>query len=97
MEYIYAAMLLHATGKKVDEASVTKVLEAASAKVDDMRVKALCATLEGVDIDAAIKQATITQAVASAPAQVATAEKKDDKKEEKKVEEAAAGLGALFG
>ncbi len=96
MEYIYAAMLLHAAGQKIEEGPVKKVLEAAGTKVDDTRVKALCATLEGVDIDAAIKQATITQAVA-APAQAAPAEKKEEKKEEKKVEEAAAGLGALFG
>ena len=33
MEYVYAAMLLHKAGHKVDEAHVKKVLEAAGAKV----------------------------------------------------------------
>ena len=104
MEYIYAAMLLHKAGKKIDEASVKKVLEAAEVKVDEARIKALVAALDGVDIDKAIEK----QAVAMAPvAQAAPAggeapaeAKKEEKKpeEEKKLaEEAAAGLGALFG
>ena len=103
MEYIYAAMLLHKAGQKVDEASVKKVLEAAHVKVDDARAKALVAALEGVNIDEAIEKAAIAQ-VAAAPA--AHGEQKHDAKadhakkaaEEKKSEEsAAAGLGALFG
>lgn len=97
MEYIYAGMLLHKAGKQITEASVKKVLEAAGVQVDDGRVKALIAALEGVDIDAAIKEA----AMVAAPVPVASAgEKKEEKKpEEKKVteEQAAAGLGALFG
>ena len=32
MEYVYAAMLLHKAGHKVDEAHVKKVLEAAGVK-----------------------------------------------------------------
>ena len=64
MEYIYAAMLLHKSGQKVDEASVKKVLEAAGVKADDARTKALIASLEGVDIDKAIE----TAAIAAAPA-----------------------------
>ena len=43
MEYVYAAMLLHKAGQKVEEAAVTKVLEAAGVKVDAARVKALVA------------------------------------------------------
>ena len=83
MEYVYAAMLLHKAGHKVDEASVKKVLEAASIKVDDGRVKALVAALEGVNIDEAVKNA----AVVAAPAAVAAApEAKSAKKEEKKDE-----------
>ncbi len=99
MEYIYAGMLLHKAGKKVTADAVKKVLEAAGVSVDEGRVKALVAALEGVDIDAAIKEASLA-AVAAAPAAAApVAAKKEEKKEEKKVseEEAAAGLGALFG
>ncbi|MBU2638906.1 MAG: 50S ribosomal protein P1 [Nanoarchaeota archaeon] len=98
MEYIYAGMLLHRAGKPVTEEAVKKVLEAAGVKVDDGRVKALVAALEGVDIDAAIKEAAVSAApVAAAPA--AEAKKEEKKPEEKKVseEQAAAGLGALFG
>ena len=103
MEYIYAAMLLHKVGQKVTEASVKKVLEGAGIKPDDARVKALVASLEGVDIDKAIEKAAVPVAAAApaASAAPAHAEKKEEKKsaaEEKKTEEAAAaGLGALFG
>lgn len=98
MEYIYAAMLLHKAGKKVDENGVKKVLEAAGVKPEDGRVKALVSALDGVDIDAAVKEAAIMP-VAAAPAGEAKQEKKEEKKEEKKMDEAqaAAGLSALFG
>ena len=106
MEYIYSALLLHKAGKKVEEGSVKKVLEAAGVQVNDARVKALVAALDGVNIDEAIKKAAVT-AVAAAPmvvggaADSGKAAAEDDKKkaeEEKKSEEAAAaGLGALFG
>ena len=102
MEYVYAAMLLHKAGQKIEEASVKKVLEAAHVKVDESRAKALVAALDGVNIDEAIEKAAMAQ-VAMAPAAEAKAEHKggDDRKkatEEKKSEEsAAAGLGALFG
>jgi large subunit ribosomal protein L12 len=102
MEYVYAAMLLHKAGQKVDEANVKKVLEAAHVKADENRIKALVAALEGVNIDEAMKKAQMVQVAAPASAGHAggehKAEKKEEKKEEKKSEEqAAAGLGALFG
>jgi large subunit ribosomal protein L12 len=96
MEYVYAAMLLHKAGKKIEEPAVRKVLEAAGVAPDEARIKALVASLEGLDIDKAIETASVVAAApASAPAKE---EKKADKEEEKKTEEmAAAGLGALFG
>jgi len=103
MEYVYAAMLLHAAGKKVSEEALTKVLKAADVSVDATRVKALTAALEGVNIDEAISTA-IAAPVAAAPAAPAHGggkpeEKKKEEKKEPEVseEEAAAGLGALFG
>ena len=95
-------MLLHKAGQKVDEASVKKVLTAAGVTVDDNRVKALVAALDGVDIEEAISKAAVAAPAAAAPAAGAAApaaEKKEEKKEEKKVDEgaAAAGLGSLFG
>ena len=99
MEYVYSAMLLHSAGQPVTEENVKKVLTAAGVKTDAARVKALVASLEGVNIDEAIKSATAIPVAAPAAA-VAPAEKKEKKKEEKKEEvtqdEAAAGLSALF-
>ena len=105
MEYVYTAMLLHKAGKEITEATVKAVLTAAGVAVDDTRVKALVAALEGVDIAEAIKNAAMAAPIAAAPAAAsgeAPADKKEDKKkaaeDEKKAEEsAAAGLGALFG
>jgi large subunit ribosomal protein L12 len=107
MEYIYSAMLLHAAGKDINEQGITKVLEAAGVKPDEARVKALTASLEGVNIEEAI---ATPAAIAAAPAQAPASggeppakgekkgEKKDDKKDKEASEEdAAAGLGALFG
>jgi len=107
MENIYAAMLLHKAGKTIDEASVTKVLEAAGITVDAVQVKALVASLSEVNIDEAIKAApTMMAAAPAAPAggaeakpAAAPAEDKKKKAEEEKAKEEAAleGLGALFG
>lgn len=101
MEYVYGALLLHKAGKQITEANVKKVLDAAGVAVDEGKVKALVAALDGVNIEQAIKEAAIVPvAVAhAAPASgEAKQEKKEEKKEEKKsAEEAAAGLGALFG
>jgi large subunit ribosomal protein L12 len=99
MEYVYGAMLLHSAGQPINEKNVEKVLTAAGVKIDTARVKALVASLEGVNIDEAIKSATAIPVAAPAVA-AAPAEKKEKKKEEKKEEvsqdEAAAGLSALF-
>ncbi|MCE5214238.1 MAG: 50S ribosomal protein P1 [Methanobacterium sp.] len=104
MEYVYAAMLLHTTGQKIDEGNVQKVLEAAGAEVDDARIKALIAALEDVDIDEAIEKTALTAAApaAAAPSAAPAAaeeeeEEEEEESEEEKEEEAAAGLGALFG
>src|SRR5512133_1406356 len=106
MENIYAAMLLHKAGKEINEASVTKVLEAAGLTVDAVQVKALVASLSEVNIDEAIKAAPtmMSAAPAAAPAgeskpAAAPAEDKKKKAEEEKAKEEAAleGLGALFG
>jgi large subunit ribosomal protein L12 len=102
MEMVYAALLLHSAGKKIDEDGVKKVLEAAGKKPEAARVKALVSSLDGVDIEEAIRQTAVaaTAAPAAAPAEgKAKEEKKEEKKEDeaKKSEEAAAGLSSLFG
>ena len=100
MEYIYTAMLLHKAGKDITEDAVKAVLSAAGVKVDDTRVKALVAALEGVNIEEAIQKAAVAAPVAAAPASVeaSASEEKKEKVDDKKAEKsAAAGLGALFG
>jgi large subunit ribosomal protein L12 len=104
MEYVYGALLLNAAGKPIDEKGLSGVLTAAGIQPDVTRVKALLASLEGVNISDVLAKA---ETVAAAPAAPAAAEKKEGKgekkeeakKEEKGVteEEAAEGLSALFG
>ena len=101
MEYIYSAMVLHSAGKEITEDAVSGVLKAAGVKPDTARIKALTASLDGVDIEEAMKTAIAAPAAApaGAPAGEKPAEKKEEKEEVEEVseEEAAAGLGALFG
>ena len=96
MEYIYAALLLHKLGKQVDEAGITKVVQASGATVDESKVKSLVASLQGLDIDAELANAVAAASAAASSAGSASA-KPEEKKEEKKPEESAAGLSALFG
>lgn len=101
MEYVYAALLLHRAGKPINEENMTQVLKAAGVNADPVRVKALVASLEAVDIDEAIKSppAFMPAVAPTAPAPVAEEKPAEEKKkkEEEKEEEALEGLGALFG
>ncbi len=100
MEYVYAAMLLHSAGKKIDEGSVSSVLKAAGVDVNDARVKAMVASLEGVNIEEAIAKSVVQAAPAAAPAAAgapAKEEKKHKEDDKKSEEEAASGLASLFG
>ncbi len=94
MELVYAALLLHKSGKEITEENLKKVIEAAGATVDEAKVKTLIASLKGVDIEKELETATI----AVAPAGQAEGKEANpaEKKEEKK-EEAAEGLSSLFG
>jgi large subunit ribosomal protein L12 len=102
MEYVYGALLLNAAGKPIDEKALTGVLTAAGISPDAARVKALIASLEGVNLAEVLAKAETF--AAPAPAAAAPADKKGEKKEEEKKEEkgvteeeAAEGLSALFG
>ncbi len=103
MEYIYSAMVLYAAGKDITEDAVTAVLKAAGVDADAAKVKALIASLDGVDIKEAIESASVmaspAAAPAAAPAAGAAAAPANEEPEEEAVseEEAAAGLSALFG
>jgi len=102
MEYIYSALVLHAAGKQVSEDAVAAILKSAGVEPDASRIKALTASLEGVNIDEAIASAMVAAAPAAAAAPASAgpaAPAKEEPKEEEAVteEEAAAGLSALFG
>ncbi len=109
MEYVYAALLLDAAEKEVNEENLKKVLKASGIKADDARIKALLAGLEDVDIKEVISKSAAVPTVQPAATPSGEEEKgeeekgKEDKKEEEEKEEevseeeAAEGLGALFG
>ena len=103
MEYIYSAMVLYSAGKDITEDAINAVLTAAGVEADAAKIKALVASLEGVDIEEAIASAAIAApaaaaapvaAAAAADAPAAAAEPEEEAVSE---EEAAAGLSALFG
>ncbi len=97
MEYVYTALLLHSAKQPINADNVKKTLSAVGLQADDGKVKSLVASLEGVNIEEAIKQAAVVAAPAAGGAEAKKEEKKDEVSEEKKEEEAAAGLAALFG
>lgn len=97
MQEVYAALLLHSAKQPINEENLKKVLSSIGSSVDETKIKALVASLDGVNIDDAIAQAAV--AVSAAPAATAVPAKKEESEEDqsKKAEEAAAGLSALFG
>jgi len=103
MEYIYSAMVLYSAGKDITEDAVQAVLSAAGVDADAAKIKALVASLEGVDIKEAIASAGVAApaAAAAAPAAAAAADApaavEEPEEEAVSEEEAAAGLSALFG
>ena len=100
MEYVYAAMLLHSAEKEIDEKTVSAVLKGAGVDADKARVKALVASLGGVNIAEAMTQAVAAPAVAAAPAAsggAGVAEAAAEEEEEEEEEGAFEGLGSLFG
>ena len=92
-------MLLHAAEKDIDEKTVSAILKAAGVKADDARVKALVASLAGVDIADAMAQAVAAPAAAAPAAAAGSSDAPAPVEEEEEEEEAGGfdGLGSLFG
>ena len=94
-------MLLHAAEKDIDEKTISAILKAAGVTADDARVKALVASLAGVDIADAMTQAVAAPAAAAAaaPAAAGSSDAPAPVEEEEEEEEEAGfdGLGSLFG
>ncbi|MBS3793314.1 MAG: 50S ribosomal protein P1 [Candidatus Thorarchaeota archaeon] len=101
MEYVYAALLLHKAGKKIDSENMEAVLSAADVEADQGRIKALIAALEGVDIEDALKSAAMPAAPAAGagegPTEEPAEEEEEEEEEEEDEDEATEGLGSLFG
>ena len=108
MEYIYAALLLHKLEKPIDEANIKKVISATGIKADEVKIKALVASLSEVNIEEALKNTNVTTTVAQPatgtsetgeqkagekPAEKEAAKEEDGAKEEEALE----GLSGLFG
>lgn len=99
MEYIYSAMVLYAAGKDITDDKIAAILTAAGVEANAAKIKALTASLEGVNIASAIASAAMMSAAAAPAAAGAPAVEAPVEEEEEEVseEEAAAGLSALFG
>ena len=99
MEYVYSALLLHSTNQPINVENMTKIMQATGVTPDEAKIKAIVASLDGVNIEEAISKAAMP--VAAAPAGGAGAEKKeeivDEDSEEEKAEKAVEGLAGLFG
>lgn len=100
MEYVYAAMLLHSAETEIDEKAVTAVLKAAGVTADSARVKALVASLSGVDIAEAMATAVAAPAAAAPVAAAGSSDAAPAAEEEEEDEDDGGGfegLGSLFG
>jgi len=95
MESIYAALLLHKVGGKINALSVEKVLTAAGAKVDKTEITKLIAGLKVANIDDVIKNAS-AMSVMAAPAGEKAGKKKEGKKKKEEEEAEPTGIGSLF-
>ena len=100
MQYIYATLLLHKAGKKIDEESIGKILTAAGVDVDKSRAKAIVTAVSDLDIEEALKVSAVAAAAPVATKEAPKAESEAGKKKEEKKDdepEEVQGLGALFG
>ena len=97
MNEIYAALILHEAKKEISEENIRKILEAAGSPIEDAKIKALVAALQGINIDEALKQAIAFQAQPTKSDEKKEEEKKEEEESKKRAEEAVAGLSALFG
>jgi len=105
MECIYATLLLHHAGQKINEENIKRVLKAANIEPEEIKIKALIAALSEVNLEEVLKGVATIPAmpVAVTPTAETKVEKKEEKKEkeekaeEKKEEEALEGLSTIFG
>jgi len=97
MENIYAALLLHKSGKEVNEQNIKSVVAAAGAHVDESKIKSLVASLKNVNIDKELETASLAVAAPAGGTHAGAEKKEEAKPKEEKKAAAAEGLSALFG
>ena len=103
LEYLHAALVLHSSGKEVSEKGIEAIIKAAGGKPDESKIKALVATLSSIDIDQAIKGASLMSTAIPSGTETPKAAKPESKKSEPKEEEEEEeagddlGLSSLFG
>ena len=101
MENIYAALLLHKASKKITEAAIEKILQAAGVESDKAQITKLISGLKEADIDSIIATSAAAPVMAApisggkAPAK-ASKEAKKEKPKEKEEEGEPTGIGSLF-
>jgi large subunit ribosomal protein L12 len=95
MEYIYAALLLHKSGREINEENLKNVVSAAGISVDESKIKAVVSSLKNVDIDKELEK-PLSFSSQAPKEELKEQTKKEEPKQEKK-EAAAEGLAALFG
>ena len=68
MEYVYASLLLHSAGKKIDESNIGPILKSVGINVNQAQAKSIVAALENVNIDEALKTSAVPVAARCSPA-----------------------------
>ncbi len=100
MQYLHAALVLHSTGKEISEKGIEAIIKAAGGKPDESKIKTLVASLSSINIDEAIKGASLMTAVVPRTSE-SIKDVKDaavTEEEEKDEEEGDdLGLSSLFG
>ena len=91
MKYLHAVLLLYRSDKPITEKNLIKVLSSVGIEADLSKVKVLVDTMDGVDIEKALK----TKRLVKVPVKAKFKQIMEKPKEKKKEEET--GLGKLFG
>ena len=102
LQYLHAALVLHSTNKEISEKGIEAIIKAAGGKPDESKIKTLVASLSSIDINEAIKGASLMTAVVPGTSEsikdVKDAAVAEEVKEEKDEEEGDdLGLSSLFG
>jgi large subunit ribosomal protein L12 len=104
LEYLHAALVLHETGKEISEKSIGAIIKAAGGKPDESKIKALVATLTSIDIDEAIKGASLmatavpgSSSSTHSPEDSSKGTEKEESEKEDEDEGDDLGLSSLFG